>query len=96
MHGFSAVNARLSLGYDNAFYALILFSKTLSLVWGSQVAPWRWVNFKCLSVLLVWIMVWQRLTMLAEGAGGAGWTFFISSLHLSYLFFPVSLGYGLI
>ena len=43
------------------------------------------VNFQCRGVLLIWIIVGQRPTMLAVGAGGGVWTFF--SLVYSSLFF---------
>ena len=55
---------------------------------------WCWVNFQCLGVLLIWIIVEQGPTALAVGAGGVVWTFLS---HLSFLFsFSLSLVDGLI
>ena len=31
---------------------------------------WRWVNFQCRGVLLIWVIVGQGTTALAVGAGG--------------------------
>ena len=51
-------------------------------------------TFQNLSILLVWIIVMQGPTLLAVGAGGVNWTFF---LVLVYLFsISLSLGDGLI
>ena len=43
---------------------------------------WCWVNFQCGDVLLIYIIVGQGPTVLAIGAGGVVWAFF-----LVYLFF---------
>ena len=37
---------------------------------GGRVVRWSWVNFQCRCVLLSWIIVGQRPTALAVGAGG--------------------------
>ena len=48
---------------------------------------WCWVNFQCRDVLLIWMVVGQRPTVVAVGAGGVVWAFFS---HRSFL----SLGDG--
>ena len=53
---------------------------------------WCLVNFQYRGILLIWIVVGQRPTALAEGAGGVVWTFFS---RLSFLFsFSLPLGDG--
>ena len=47
---------------------------------------WCWINFHCRGVLLLWILVGQGLTALAEGADGDCLDLFI----LHYLFSPLS------
>ena len=42
-----------------------------------------WVNFQCRGVLLIWIIVGQGPAVLAVGADGVVWTFFLSSIILS-------------
>ena len=37
-----------------------------------RVVQWCWVNFQCLGVLLIWIIVGQGPIACAVGAGG-GW-----------------------
>ena len=54
-----------------------------------------WVNFQCLGVLLVWIIVGQRPIVLAEGAGGGLFGHFFSHLSLLFSFF-LSPGDGVI
>ena len=50
---------------------------------------WRWVNFQCRGVLLIWIIVGQGPIGLAVGAGGGCLDIFFS--RLSFLFFlPLS------
>ena len=44
---------------------------------------WRWVNFQCRDVLLVWVKVGQGPTALAVGAGG-------SCLDIFTLIYPFS------
>ena len=34
------------------------------------VVRWRWVNFQCRGVLLIWVLVEQEPTAFALGAGG--------------------------
>ena len=54
-----------------------------------MVRRWR-VNFQCLGVLLIWILVGQGPIVLAVGAGGGlFWTFFLSSIS-SRFFLPLS------
>ena len=48
-----------------------------------------WVNFQCRGVLLTWITVGQGPVVLAVGAVGAVWTFFLSSIT-SLFFLPLS------
>ena len=48
-----------------------------------------WVNFQCRGVLLIWIIVGQGPAVLAVGAGGVVWTFFLSSIT-SLFFLPLS------
>ena len=60
---------------------------------GGRVARWCWVNFQCWGVLLIWMRVGQGPTALAVGAGGAVWTFFLSSI-ISLFFLPLSGGDG--
>ena len=55
----------------------------------------RLVNFQCLGILLIWIIVRQGPIVLAVGAGEGLFGHFFS--HLSLLFsFSLSLGDGLI
>ena len=54
---------------------------------------WCWVNFQFLGVLLIWIIVGQRPTVLSVGAGG-GLDIFSLIYHFSS--FSLSLGDGLI
>ena len=48
-----------------------------------------WINFQCRGVLLTWITVGQGRIVLAVGAGGVVWTFFLSSIT-SLFFLPLS------
>ena len=48
-----------------------------------------WINFQSWSVLLIWNIVGQGPIVLAVGAGGVVWTFFLSSVF-SLFFIPVS------
>ena len=67
-----------------------LFSFSLSLGGGGgRVVRRCWVNFQCRGVLLIWITVGQGPTALAVGAGGAVWTFLLSSI-ISLFFLPLS------
>ena len=50
---------------------------------GGRVERRCWVNFQCLGVLLVWMIVGQGPTALAVGAGGGCLDIFFS--HLSFL-----------
>ena len=51
---------------------------------------WCWVNFQCLVVLQIRIVVGQGgPTVLTVGAGGVVWTFFPSSI-ISLFFLPLS------
>ena len=50
---------------------------------------WCWVNFQCRGVLQIWIRVGQGPTVLAVGAGGVVWTFFLSSI-ISLFVLPLS------
>ena len=60
---------------------------------GGRVERRCWVNFQCLGVLLVWMIVGQGSFALAVGAGGGLFGHFFS--HLSFLFsFSLSLGDG--
>ena len=52
---------------------------------GGRVVRWCWVNFQCLGVLLIWIIVGQGPIALAVGAVGGWFGHFFSSL--SFLFF---------
>ena len=49
---------------------------------------WCWVNFQCRGVLLIRIIVGQGPSVLAVGAGGVVWTFFLSSI-ISLFFLPL-------
>ena len=53
----------------------------------------RWVNFQCLDVLLIWIIIGQGPTALAVGAGGGCLDIFFSPLSLLFSF-SLSLGDG--
>ena len=53
------------------------------------VVGWRWVNFQCRGVLLIWNRVGQGPTALAVGAGGGCMDIFLSSL-ISLFFLPLS------
>ena len=48
---------------------------------------WRWVNFLCRGVLLIWIREGQGPTALAVGAGGGLANFFLSSIISFFLSF---------
>ena len=48
--------------------------------WSGRVVRWCWVNFQCLGVLQIWILVGQGPTVLTVRAGGVIWTFFLSSI----------------
>ena len=50
---------------------------------------WSWVIFQYRGVLLIWIKVGQGLTVLAVGAGGVVWPFFLSFI-MSLFFLPLS------
>ena len=50
---------------------------------------WCWVNFQCRGDLLIWIMVGQGPIVIAVGAGGVVWKFFLSSIF-SLFFLPFS------
>ena len=54
-----------------------------------RVVRWCWLNFQCLGVLLIWIIVGQWPTVLAVGAGGGGLDVFLSSI-ISLFFLPLS------
>ena len=56
---------------------------------GGRVVRRCWVNFQCRGVLLIWITVGQGPIVLAVGAGGVVWTFFLSSIT-SLFFLPLS------
>ena len=49
---------------------------------------WCWVNFQCRGVLLIWIIVGQGPAVLAVGAGGDVWLYFLSSI-ISLFFLPL-------
>ena len=51
-------------------------------------------NFQCQGILLSWVGVGQGPTVLAVGAGGVVWTFFLFSIN--FFSFSLSLGAGLI
>ena len=53
---------------------------------GGWVVQWRWVDFQCRGVLLIWLIVGQGPTALAEGAGSGCLDIFT----LIYLFSPLS------
>ena len=59
---------------------------------GGWVVQWRWVNFQCRGVLLIWLIVGQGPTALAEGAGGGCPDIFTLIYLLSS--FSLSLGDG--
>ena len=46
---------------------------------------WRWVNFQCRGVLLIWNRVGQGPTALAVGAGGGCLDIFSLISHFSFL-----------
>ena len=48
-----------------------------------------WVNVQCRGVLLAWIIVGHWPIVLAVGAGGVVWTFFLSSITPLF-FLPLS------
>ena len=52
---------------------------------GGRVVRWCWVNFQCQGDLLIWIIVGQRLTVLAVGAGGGCLDIFSLVYHFSFL-----------
>ena len=56
---------------------------------GGRVVRRCWVYLQCRGVLLIWITVKQGPIVLAVGAGGVVWTFFLLST-ISLLFLPLS------
>ena len=56
---------------------------------GGRVVRWRWVNFQCRGVLLVWLKVGQGPTALAVSAGGGCLDIF--SLVYNFCFLSPSL-----
>ena len=58
-------------------------------VGGGRVVRWCWVNLQCRGVLLIWIIVGQRPTVLAVDAGGGCLDIFISSI-ISLFSLPLS------
>ena len=58
--------------------------RTVYLGYG-RVVRWCWVNFKCQGVLPVWIIVGQRPTALAVGAGGGCLDIFLSCIISLFL-----------
>ena len=64
------------------------------MVLGGRVVKWCWVNFQCQGVLLIWIIVGKRPSVLAVGADGGCLQFFSLLSFLSS--FSLSLGDGLI
>ena len=53
--------------------------------WGGRVVRWCWVRFQCRGVLLIWNRVGQGPTVLAVGADGVVWTFFLLSFISLFL-----------
>ena len=58
--------------------------------WGGRVVQWCWVNFRCLGVLLIWLLE-QGPTALAVGAGGGCLDIYYFVYHFSSSF-SVSVG----
>ena len=56
--------------------------------WGGRVVRWCWVNFQCLGVLLIWSIVGQGPSVLAEVVGGGCLDIFIPSIT-SLFFLPL-------
>ena len=54
-------------------------------IWGGRMVQWCCVNFQWRGILLIWIIVWQGHTALAQGGGGGCLDLF--SLSSSSLFF---------
>ena len=89
----------LGKGHNIGFYGKILkiipkischniwFSPIALRKGGGRVVRRCWVNFQCLGVLLIWIIVGQGPVALAVGAGGGCLDIF--SLILSLLFLPL-------
>ena len=65
-----------------------MYVSTIELA-GGRVVRWRWINFQCRGVLLIWIIVGQGPTVLAVGAGGCCLDIFLSSI-ISLLSLPLS------
>ena len=87
----------LYIVYCIAFDVVCLIQRTLVITTlfvtkdfgGGRVVRWCWVNFQCQGDLLIWIIVRQGPTVLAVGADGVVWTFFLSSI-ISLFFLPLS------
>ena len=58
---------------------------------GGQVVRWCCANFQCRAVLLIWIRVGQRPSVLAVGAGGGCLDIFSLVYYFSF-FLSLSLG----
>ena len=56
------------------------------------MVQWCWVNFQCLGVLLIWIIVVQGPAVLAVGAGGGLFGYFFLSSITSLFFLPLAGG----
>ena len=66
----------------------------MTLIVGSGVVRWCWVNIQCWNVILIWIRVGQRPTALVVGVGGGVGYFFSCLSFLSPL--SLFLGDGLV
>ena len=60
---------------------------------GGRVELWCWINFQCMGVLLILIVVGQGPTALAVGAGGGCLDIYLSSI-ISFFSLSLSLGDG--
>ena len=49
------------------------------------MVSWCWINFQCRGVLLIWSIVGQWPSALAEGAGGGRLDIFSLTYHFSSL-----------
>ena len=83
----------VSLEGKSDIRAMLYVPRLASLsVGGGRVVQWCWANLQCWGVLLIWIRVEQRPSVLAVGAGGGCLDIFLSSIIS--LSFSLCLGDG--
>ena len=75
----------LSLTSSQVILKVKFASTSQELLGDGRVVRWCWVNFQCLGVLLIFIIVGQGPIALAVGAGGGCLDIFSLVYHFSRL-----------